>query len=179
MGNGPGGIADYQHLFEAYDRVQGGFIWEWIDHGIKDERYTFAYGGDFGEELHDGNFVCDGLVFPDRTPSPGLVEYKKVIEPVRIDGDGPAGTVRVQNAYDFADLAGLAFEWSYQVDGETVETGALSVPALTPGESAEVKLPAPPVDGRGPRRSGRYGPYSRPTPRGARGVIRSPGSNCR
>ncbi|WP_327432713.1 glycoside hydrolase family 2 TIM barrel-domain containing protein [Streptomyces sp. NBC_01236] len=149
MGNGPGGIADYQHLFEAYDRVQGGFIWEWIDHGIKDERYTFAYGGDFGEELHDGNFVCDGLVFPDRTPSPGLVEYKKVIEPVRIDGDGPAGTVRVQNAYDFADLAELAFEWSYQVDGETVETGALSVPALAPGESAEVKLPAPPVDGRG------------------------------
>jgi beta-galactosidase len=150
MGNGPGGIADYQRLFESYDRIQGGFIWEWIDHGIADERYGFAYGGDFGEELHDGNFVCDGLLFPDRTPSPGLVEYKKVIEPVRIEGDGSDSTVRVTNAYDFADLSALAFEWSYQVDGETVEAGALSVPALGPGESADVKLPTPPADGRGP-----------------------------
>ncbi|MEU9212581.1 glycoside hydrolase family 2 TIM barrel-domain containing protein [Streptomyces sp. NPDC048415] len=149
MGNGPGGIADYQRLFESYDRIQGGFIWEWIDHGIADERYGFAYGGDFGEELHDGNFVCDGLLFPDRTPSPGLVEYKKVIEPVRIEGDGSDGTVRVTNAYDFADLSALAFEWSYQVDGETVEAGALSVPALGPGESADVKLPTPSADGRG------------------------------
>ncbi|GGN95551.1 beta-galactosidase [Streptomyces albiflavescens] len=149
MGNGPGGIADYQRLFESYDRIQGGFIWEWIDHGIKDERYGFAYGGDFGEELHDGNFVCDGLLFPDRTPSPGLVEYKKVIEPVRMAGEGADGTVRVTNAYDFADLSALAFEWSYQVDGETVETGALTVPALGPGESAEVKLPTPPADAHG------------------------------
>ncbi|MEV1078125.1 glycoside hydrolase family 2 TIM barrel-domain containing protein [Streptomyces sp. NPDC050211] len=150
MGNGPGGIADYQRIFESYDRLQGGFIWEWIDHGIKDARFGFAYGGDFGEELHDGNFVCDGLIFPDRQPSPGLVEFKKVIEPVRIEGDGADGTVRITNAYDFADLSALAFEWSYQVDGETVEAGSLSVPALAPGESAEVKLPAPPpADGRG------------------------------
>jgi len=139
------GLADYQRLFESYDRLQGGFVWEWIDHGIKDERYGFAYGGDFGEELHDGNFVCDGLIFPDRTPSPGLVEYKKVIEPVRITGDGADGTVRITNAHDFADLSALAFEWSYQVDGETVELGALTVPSLAPGESAEVKLPEPPV----------------------------------
>jgi beta-galactosidase len=156
MGNGPGGLADYQRLFTSYDRLQGGFVWEWIDHGIEDERYGFAYGGDFGEELHDGNFVCDGLVFPDRTPSPGLVEYKKVIEPVRIDGGesaptargpgtGSDGTVRVTNGYDFADLSALAFEWSYQVDGETVGTGPLPVPALAPGRSADVKLPSPPA----------------------------------
>ncbi|TPQ23818.1 glycoside hydrolase family 2 TIM barrel-domain containing protein [Streptomyces sporangiiformans] len=149
MGNGPGGIADYQRLFEAYDRLQGGFIWEWIDHGIKHPELGYAYGGDFGEELHDGNFVCDGLVFPDRKPSPGLAEYKKVIEPVRIEGDGGDGTVRVTNRYDFADLSALAFEWAYDVDGETVEAGALSVPALAPGESAEVKLPEPPAHGRG------------------------------
>ncbi|KUM76090.1 glycoside hydrolase family 2 TIM barrel-domain containing protein [Streptomyces curacoi] len=149
MGNGPGGLADYQKLFESYDRLQGGFIWEWIDHGIKHPELGYAYGGDFGEELHDGNFVCDGLIFPDRTPSPGLVEYKKVIEPVRIDGDGADGTVRVTNKYDFADLSGLAFEWAYQVDGETVEAGALSVPDLSPGESADVKLPEPPAHGTG------------------------------
>ncbi|MFD5078721.1 glycoside hydrolase family 2 TIM barrel-domain containing protein [Streptomyces sp. NPDC058371] len=148
MGNGPGGLADYQRLFEAHDRLQGGFVWEWIDHGIKDERHGFAYGGDFGEELHDGNFVCDGLLFPDRTPSPGLVEYGKVIEPVRIEGDGRDGAVLVRNGYDFADLSALAFEWSYQVDGESVANGTLPVPALAPGETAEVKLPPPPVDGR-------------------------------
>ncbi|WP_338895424.1 glycoside hydrolase family 2 TIM barrel-domain containing protein [Streptomyces sp. TG1A-60] len=147
MGNGPGGLADYQRIFEAHERLQGGFIWEWIDHGVKHPTLGFAYGGDFGEELHDGNFVCDGLVFPDRTPSPGLVEFKKVIEPVRIDIDGAAGTVRVRNAFDFADLSSLAFEWSYQVDGKTVEAGSLSVPALKPGESAEVKLPRPPSGG--------------------------------
>ncbi|MFE9833938.1 glycoside hydrolase family 2 TIM barrel-domain containing protein [Streptomyces sp. NPDC005551] len=148
MGNGPGGLADYQRLFESHDRLQGGFVWEWIDHGIKDERYGFAYGGDFGEELHDGNFVCDGLLFPDRTPSPGLVEYKKVIEPVHLTGDGRRGTLRITNRYDFADLSALAFAWSQEVDGEAVGAGTLSVPALAPGESADVKLPPPP-DGRG------------------------------
>ncbi|WP_406496319.1 DUF4981 domain-containing protein [Streptomyces sp. NBC_01604] len=149
MGNGPGGIADYQRLFEKYERLQGGFIWEWIDHGIKHPELGYAYGGDFGEELHDGNFVCDGLIFPDRTPSPGLLEYKKVIEPVHIEGDGSDGTVRVTNRHDFADLSALAFEWSYQVDGETVEAGTLNVPSLAAGESADVKLPEPPADARG------------------------------
>jgi len=150
MGNGPGGLADYQRLFESYDRLQGGFIWEWIDHGVKDERYGFAYGGDFGEELHDGNFVCDGLIFPDRRPSPGLTEYKKVIEPVRIEGEGPDGTtVRITNRYDFADLAHLAWEFSYQVDGVPTGTVALTVPPLAPGESADVKLPAAAPDGQG------------------------------
>ncbi|KUN89763.1 beta-galactosidase [Streptomyces bungoensis] len=145
MGNGPGGLADYQRLFETYDRLQGAFVWEWIDHGIEDQRFGYAYGGDFGEELHDGNFVCDGLLFPDRRPSPGLVEYKKVIEPVAVEGDGTGGSVRVTNKYDFADLSALAFTWSYEVNGEPVESGALTVPALAPGESAEVKLPEPPV----------------------------------
>jgi beta-galactosidase len=144
MGNGPGGLADYQRLFESYDRLQGAFVWEWIDHGIAHPELGYAYGGDFGEELHDGNFVCDGLLFPDRRPSPGLVEYKKVIEPVSITGDGTDGTVRVTNKYDVADLSALAFSWSYQVDGETLESGPLSVPALAPGESADVKLPEPP-----------------------------------
>ncbi|MFI1414466.1 glycoside hydrolase family 2 TIM barrel-domain containing protein [Streptomyces sp. NPDC020707] len=148
MGNGPGGLADYQRLFETHDRIQGGFVWEWIDHGVKDERYGFAYGGDFGEELHDGNFVCDGLVFPDRTPSPGLLEYKKVVEPVRMEGDGVEGVVRITNRYDFADLSALAVEWSYEVDGEVMGTGTLDMPALAPGDSADVKLPEPPVDVR-------------------------------
>ncbi|MDT0405632.1 glycoside hydrolase family 2 TIM barrel-domain containing protein [Streptomyces edwardsiae] len=148
MGNGPGGLTEYQELFERYDRLQGGFVWEWIDHGVEHPELGFAYGGDFGEELHDANFVCDGLLLPDRTPSPGLREYKKVIEPVRIEAGDAAGTVRITNRYDFADLSGLEFVFSHQVDG--IPTGAhrLTVPALAPGESAEVKLPGAP-DGRG------------------------------
>ncbi|MEU5796185.1 glycoside hydrolase family 2 TIM barrel-domain containing protein [Streptomyces sp. NPDC047813] len=145
MGNGPGGLADYQGLFASYDRLQGGFVWEWIDHGIAHPELGFAYGGDFGEELHDGNFVCDGLVFPDRRPSPGLAEYKKVLEPVGLTGDDGDGTVRVTNGYDVAGLSALALSWSYQVDGETLASGALPVPDLAPGESADVALPPPPA----------------------------------
>ncbi|MFH0516014.1 glycoside hydrolase family 2 TIM barrel-domain containing protein [Streptomyces sp. M41] len=148
MGNGPGGIADYQRIFERYERLQGGFVWEWIDHGITHPELGYAYGGDFGEELHDGNFVCDGLVFPDRRPSPGLVEYKKVIEPVRIEGDGTGGAVRVTNVYDFVDLSHLAYEFFHSVDGFPTGAHTLTVPPLAPGESARVELPAAP-DGQG------------------------------
>lgn len=144
MGNGPGGLTEYQQLFDAYERNQGGFVWEWIDHGLTHPGLGYAYGGDFGEELHDANFVCDGLLFPDRTPSPALAEYKKVIEPVGIDGGAAAGTVRILNRYDFTGLSHLVFEWSYEAAGGTVGTGVLDVPALAPGERAEVPLPAPP-----------------------------------
>ncbi|HEY3477727.1 MAG TPA: glycoside hydrolase family 2 TIM barrel-domain containing protein, partial [Streptomyces sp.] len=145
MGNGPGGLSEYQRLFATYERCQGGFVWEWIDHGLRrrtaDGTTYFAYGGDFGEELHDGNFVCDGLVFPDRTPSPGLAEYKKVVEPVRIEGDAERGTVTVTNLHDFADLSGLAFRWSFEVAGEESDAGRFELPPVLPGESAVLELP--------------------------------------
>jgi beta-galactosidase len=152
MGNGPGGIFEYQQLFEKYERCQGGFIWEWIDHGIRTKTAEgtefFAYGGDFGEELHDGNFVCDGLVFPDRTPSPGLIEFKKVIEPIRI-AEGPDGSVRITNKHDFADLAYVRWQWSYHVEGTLAGSGDLEVPPLVAGEEAEVPLPPIPTAAAG------------------------------
>ncbi|MFG2497987.1 glycoside hydrolase family 2 TIM barrel-domain containing protein [Streptomyces sp. NPDC048441] len=150
MGNGPGGLSEYQELFHAHERNQGGFIWEWIDHGIEHPRLGYAYGGDFGEELHDGNFVCDGLVFPDRLPSPGLQDYKRVIQPVRFAYDADAGTVRVTNLHDFADLSQLSFSWTYISDDDTAsEAGGLAVPPeLGPGESVELKLPQPPSASR-------------------------------
>ncbi len=149
MGNGPGGLTEYQRLFERYERCQGGFVWEWIDHGLRrrtdDGREYFAYGGDFGEEVHDGNFVCDGLLFPDRTPSPGLTEYKKVAEPVRIAGPGGGDpSVTVTNLHDFADLSHLAFGWSYAVDGVEVAAGGLEVPPVLPGGTGRAELPPPP-----------------------------------
>ncbi|MGW9080791.1 glycoside hydrolase family 2 TIM barrel-domain containing protein [Streptomyces kronopolitis] len=154
MGNGPGGLVEYQRLFERYPRCQGGFVWEWIDHGLRQRtpagELFHAYGGDFGEELHDGNFVCDGLVFPDRVPSPGLLELKKVFEPVRIEAgseheDHPEA-VRLTNGYDFSGLGHLAFRWIYEVAGELRGHGRLDVPPLAPGASATVPLPTPPVE---------------------------------
>jgi beta-galactosidase len=146
MGNGPGGLTEYQELFERYPRCQGGFIWEWIDHGIRqrtpDGREFFAYGGDFGEPLHDGNFVIDGLVFPDRTPSPGLIELATVFAPVRITGSTDG--LRIGNLHAFADTSFLAFSYSVDADGVTVASGPLDVPVVAAGESAEVPLPALP-----------------------------------
>ncbi len=137
MGNGPGGLSEYQRLFEQHPRCQGGFVWEWIDHGIRqrseDGREFFAYGGDFGEPLHDANFVTDGLVFPDRTPSPGLIEYKKVIEPVAITIEPASATVSVSSGYDFIDTAHLRFGWTLEDEGEAVGAGELDVPTVPAG----------------------------------------------
>ncbi|PSL06970.1 beta-galactosidase [Haloactinopolyspora alba] len=146
MGNGPGGLLEYQRLFERHERCQGGFVWEWIDHGIRSRdaagREYFGYGGDFGEALHDGAFIADGLVFPDRTPSPGLVEYAKVVEPVRVEIDAAAGAVTVTNLRDFADTADLVFVWSVEEEGSDVGRGELDVPVLAAGESTRLPVPA-------------------------------------
>ena len=146
MGNGAGGMQEYQELFDKYPRCQGGFIWEWLDHGVRqtpaDGSEFFAYGGDFGEPVHDGNFIADGLVFPDRTPSPALVEYKQVVAPVRLDVDPAAGTVRVLNKHHLIDTSYLAFRWRLEEEGTVRLDGVLEVPALAPGDSVTVALPA-------------------------------------
>ncbi|MER7795074.1 glycoside hydrolase family 2 TIM barrel-domain containing protein [Streptomyces sp. NPDC097640] len=144
MGNGPGGLVEYQRLFEKYERCMGGFVWEWIDHGLRQDSH-FAYGGDFGEELHDGNFVCDGLVFPDRSPSPSLNEYKKVAEPVRIT---MAEAMEIANLHDFRDLSHLVLTWSLEQEGERTASGTLPLPPV-PAGSPPVRLPYPATDTSG------------------------------
>lgn len=163
MGNGPGGLEEYARLWDEHPRLQCGFVWEWMDQGLRtvdaQGREFFGYGGDFGEDLHDGNFVCDGLVFPDGTPSPGLIEYQKAIEPVRISistsGSGSAdnsadnsvgigarpAVITVRNRYQFQDLSHLRFVWRVEAAGEPVGGGVLTVPPLAPGESADLPLP--------------------------------------
>jgi beta-galactosidase len=138
MGNGPGGLSEYEELFDRYPRCIGGFVWEWIDHGIWTGTH-YAYGGDFGEVLHDGNFVIDGLVFPDRTPSPGLTEYAAVIEPVRIACS--RDTITITNRRDFAPLDDVQFRWEATLDGEVVASGELEVPAVAPRTSVTVSAP--------------------------------------
>jgi beta-galactosidase len=150
MGNGPGGLRDYQDMFEKYPRLAGGFIWEWIDHGIEqtDENGVsyYAYGGDFGEELHDGNFVADGLIFPDRTPSPGLVDYKKVVEPVRVAVDAAERTIVVSNLHHSRDTGYLRWEWSIEASGVEVASGGLEAGPVAAGESLSVAWPEETAD---------------------------------
>ncbi|MFJ9556361.1 glycoside hydrolase family 2 TIM barrel-domain containing protein [Nocardiopsis sp. NPDC101807] len=148
MGTGPGGLEEYQELFTRHERLQGGFVWEWIDHGIRrrepDGAEWFAYGGDFGETVHDGNFVADGLLLPDRTPGPGLHAYKKTIEPVRVVPDPAAGTVGVANTWDFRDTSGLVLRWRAEEEGVPFGEGVLDMPSLGPGARADVPLPGLP-----------------------------------
>ncbi|WNZ10795.1 glycoside hydrolase family 2 TIM barrel-domain containing protein [Streptomyces sp. 11x1] len=152
MGTGPGGLSEYQQVIETHPRLAGGFIWEWIDHGIarltgrQDPHTFYAYGGDFGEEIHDGNFVADGLLFPDRTPSPGLVEYKKVIEPVRIHIDPAARQISVHNLHHDRDTGYLDFQWTVEDGGELSGSGGLSVTATAPGTTTTVEWPAEVTD---------------------------------
>jgi beta-galactosidase len=131
----------------------GGFVWEWIDHGLRqrDEagRERFAYGGDFGEVVHDGNFVADGLLFPDRTPSPGLHDLAAVIAQVRFTAEGER--LSLTNRYDFLDLSRVVLQWSVEDDGTVVTRGDCAAPLLKPGESTVLDLPgaaaSPPAKG--------------------------------
>ncbi len=145
MGNGPGSLADYWDLFYTYDHLQGGCVWEWIDHGIEqttqDGRTWYAYGGDFGDQPNDGNFITDGLCFPDRTPSPGLTEYKTVLQPVHVEPvDLAAGKIRLVNRRDFTALSDLNLHWAVSVDGKIVQAGTRSTPAVPPGSRRSVDL---------------------------------------
>ncbi|AIY03219.1 glycoside hydrolase family protein [Arthrobacter sp. PAMC 25486] len=146
MGNGPGGLQEYQDLFDAYPRLQGGFVWEWIEHGIRqhtpDGEAYFAYGGDFGETVHDGNFVIDGLVSADLEPRPGLLDFKKVIEPVVMVIAEDWSTLKIHNKYDFLDTAHLAFTWHIEGPGGRHSEGTLQVPVTAAGDRSAVGLPA-------------------------------------
>lgn len=146
MGNGPGNLREYWEAIRSYPRLIGGCVWEWVDHGIRmrteDGREWFAYGGDFGDQPNDGNFCIDGLCWPDRKPHPGLVEYKKVLEPVYVEPvDLLAGKVRIHNRYDFRSLDGLEAAWQLTCNGQALQQGVVSLPTVLAGQSAEVTVP--------------------------------------
>ena len=144
MGLGPGEVKDYWELIYRYPRLIGGCVWEWCDHAVTvklpDGRTGYHYGGDSGEFPHDGNFCCDGLVFPDRTPSTGLLEYKKVIEPWHVTcTDAHKGIFEIENRFDFTDLAECALRYRVICDETVVETGTFSL-SLTPHEKTTLRL---------------------------------------
>ena len=149
MGNSTGNLQEYWDLASEYPVVQGGFIWDWKDQGIRrvndDGVEWFAYGGDMGDAPHDGHFCFDGLIGPERTPHPGLWEYKKVLEPVRVEAvDLAQGHVKVVNSYRFLDLSALNIAWTLAANGETVQAGTLA-PLTTPAGASElITLPLSP-----------------------------------
>ncbi|MDH6214327.1 glycoside hydrolase family 2 TIM barrel-domain containing protein [Streptomyces pseudovenezuelae] len=143
MGNGPGAFDQYEALVHQYPRLHGGFVWEWRDHGIltttPDGTPYYAYGGDFGEVVHDGNFVMDGMLLSNDVPTPSLHEYKAVVQPVRFTFDGD--TVAVTNLRHSADTSDLHFRWRVEHDGTPVESGELEVPVVTAGEAGRFAMP--------------------------------------
>lgn len=121
MGNGPGWLQDYEDTFRDYPRIQGGFIWEWANHGLwkedADGKTYYAYGGDFGDVPNDSTFVMDGLLFSDHTPGPGLLELQKVIQPVTLKVEGRK--LVLKNLYNFLDLSHLVATYTVEEFGET------------------------------------------------------------
>ena len=147
MGNGPGDFEDYFQMIHKDDRMCGGFVWEWCDHAIahgtaENGKTRYYYGGDHGETIHDGNFCMDGLVYPDRTPHTGLLEYKNVYRPVRIVSyDQENGQMVLHNYMDFDDLKDYVdIFYEMTQDGLTVEKGKLANVVASPHSDAEVEL---------------------------------------
>lgn len=156
MGNSPGDIEDYFEQVYYYDGFVGGFIWEWCDHAVysgkaENGRSKFLYGGDFGDFPNDKNFCVDGLVFPDRTPSTGLLEYKNVIRPARVQVKNMTEReFLIRNCLDFTNLKD-AITMAYEItrNGEMVGKGSVTGLDIKPHHTATVKIPFEmPHDGR-------------------------------
>ncbi len=152
MGNGPGDLEDYFQCFHRHEGHCGGFIWEWCDHAIytgrtPDGRQKYFYGGDFGETLHDGNFCMDGLVYPDRTPHTGLIEYKNVLRPARVvEANVEKGLFTIWNTLDFTNLKdAIRMVYTVRQNGQDVYTA--HVPAelldIAPHARKEIALSLP------------------------------------
>ncbi|KIW74172.1 hypothetical protein Z517_12112 [Fonsecaea pedrosoi CBS 271.37] len=146
MGNGPGLLDTYRSLFRSQRRLQGGFIWEWANHGLwkedVDGKKYYAHGGDFGDVPNDGTFVMDGLCHSDHTPSRGLVELRKIYEPIEAVLDGQ--DLVVHNHYDFIGLEHVRAEYKVQEHGESsnlIAAGVLAIPLVSPGEQGRIHLP--------------------------------------
>ena len=147
MGNGPGDFEDYFQMIQDNDKMCGGFVWEWCDHAIahgtaENGKTIYAYGGDHGEDIHDGNFCMDGLVYPDRTVHTGLLEYKNVYRPARVVSyDRESGELVLHNYMDFDDLEDYV-KISYELtqDGLVISKGKLAEVSVAPHSEGKTSL---------------------------------------
>ncbi|RLP76912.1 DUF4981 domain-containing protein [Mycetocola tolaasinivorans] len=137
MGNGPGAIDQYDALADRYPRLHGGFVWEWRDHGLRTRTPAgteyFGYGGDFGEEVHDGNFVMDGMISSDDVPCPGLYEFAAVMAPVRIRIGEEGETLTLTNRRHTLDTADIVLRWSLTEQGIERAAGTWPIPPVSAG----------------------------------------------
>ncbi len=148
MNNSCGSLADYWDAIRTHPGLQGGFVWDWVDQALvqtlADGNERLAYGGDFGDQPHDGPFCLNGLVDTHRIPHPSLLELAAVIAPVRIEAvDGARGVLQITNEHDFVDLSGLEPTWMVEVDGVPFAGGVLTPLDLGPGEVEVVRIPVP------------------------------------
>ena len=147
MGNGPGDFEDYFQMIQDNDKMCGGFVWEWCDHAIahgtaENGKTIYAYGGDHGEEIHDGNFCMDGLVYPDRTVHTGLLEYKNVYRPARvISYNKESGELVLHNYMDFDDLKDyVKICYELTQDGLVISKGKLPEVSAAPHSEGKINL---------------------------------------
>ena len=148
IGNGSGSLQAFWDLIWANPRLIGGCVWQWCDHALRhqlpDGRKFLAYGGDFGDYPNDGVFHCGGFVNADRQVQPDLLEYRKVLEPVRtLSADWDSGELLVRNMQDFLSLSYLSAEWRLECDGETVDSGGCPLPDIRPRSEGRIKLQLP------------------------------------
>jgi beta-galactosidase len=146
MGNSPGNLKEYWEVIEAHPRLRGGFIWDWVDQGIRqvtaDGKEWYAYGGDFGDEPNSLSFCCNGIVFPDRSLHPAMWEVKKIYQPVKVETvDVMAGKVAVTNRYFFSDLGGLDLSWKLTSGEEILQSGQLERLHTPPFERESITVP--------------------------------------
>lgn len=145
MGNSVGNLQDYWDVIEKYKHLQGGHIWDWADQALRKKttggEEFWAYGGDYGDIPNDGNFLCNGIVQPDRKPNPSLYEVKKVYQYIKAEPvDLANGRIRIRNKYDFVSLDFVDIGWELTEDGKPVQAGALSKMSLGPQEEEEVTV---------------------------------------
>ncbi|EIX9102187.1 beta-galactosidase subunit alpha [Klebsiella pneumoniae] len=153
MGNGPGGLTEYQNVFYQHDCIQGHYVWEWCDHGIQasDENGAvwYKFGGDYGDYPNNYNFCLDGLIFSDQTPGPGLREYKQVIAPVKVQArDICRGELRVENKLWFSTLDDYTLRVEVRAEGETLSSQLLKVKDLAPNSGRDLQIALPQLDER-------------------------------
>ncbi len=145
MGNSVGNLQDYWDVIEQYPNLQGGFIWDWVDQGLRHRTGNgiefFAYGGDFGDKPTDADFCLNGLVEPDRTPKPSLFEVRKVYQSIRTRAvNAEEGKFRVKNGYFFHDLSAYEITSELLANGKRVQSGVQPPIALPPGQEADLQL---------------------------------------
>lgn len=151
MGNSNGNLAEYWDAIYRYQGLQGGFIWDWVDQGIRKETADgepyWGYGGDFGDEPNDLNFCINGMVWPDRSPHPAMYEFKKLAQPLMVTaGNLQRGQVKVTNRDAFVASDWLECQWTLNIDGRTVQRGTLGPVNVAPGATREYLVPVKPPE---------------------------------